>query len=300
MAGITVYQIVIDRILKLLETGIAPWRKAWKASELPMNLTTKIPYRGINTWLLLSLGMPSPYWLTWNQVMHLKGRVKQEEAKNFQVVVFWKQLKVQDRNSKDEDKEKTIPLLRYYKVYNLSQVELPDAVMKRLVPVVEPVQINKIAECENIVKNYKDCPEVKFGGDRAYYANLFDRIQMPLFEDFETVEEYYSTLFHEMGHSTGAPKRLNRFNATDSHLFGSETYSKEELVAEMCASFLCAEANIETSTLENSAAYIQGWMKAIKSGDKNLVISAASRAQKAADYIMQRTNVKVEQTEEVE
>jgi len=253
-----------------------------------MNLTTKIPYRGINTWLLLSLGMPSPYWLTWNQTMKLKGRVKQEEAKNFQIVIFWKQLKIADKTAKGEDNEKTIPLLRYYKVYNLSQVELPADVMKRLVPAVEPVQINKIEECENIVSNYKDCPEIKFGGDRAFYANLFDRIQMPLHEDFETDEEYYSTLFHEMGHSTGSPKRLDRFKATDSHLFGADTYSKEELIAEMAASFLCAEAGIGNETIENSAAYIQGWMKAIKNGDKNFVISAASRAQKAADYILQR------------
>lgn len=221
--------------------------------------------------------------------MKLKGRVKQDEAKNYQIVVFWKQLKYQQHSTTDDEiEEKTFPMLRYYRVYNLSQVELPDNVMARLVPKVEAKQVNKIEACENIVKNYKDCPEIKFGGDRAYYNNLFDKVQMPLHEHFETDEEYYSTLFHELGHSTGAQKRLNRFKAADSHLFGTETYSKEELVAEMTASFLCAEAEIVNQTIDNSASYIKGWLKAIKDGDKNFVISAASRAQRAADYILNR------------
>jgi len=283
-----VYQIVTDRIVKLLESGTAPWKKAWKASNLPMNLTTKIPYKGVNTWLLLSCGMPSPYWLTWKQVMALGGTVKKDEAKNFQVVVFWKQLKYDKKMSDNEIEERTFPMLRYYRVYNLSQVELPKDKLEKLVPKVEVREVNEIEECENIVKNYKDCPEVNFGGDRAYYACLFDKIQMPLREDFDSDEEYYSTLFHEMAHSTGAEKRLNRFKATDSHIFGSETYSKEELIAEMTASFLCAEAGIETKTIENSAAYLASWLKAIKNGDKNFVISAASRAQRAADYILNR------------
>jgi len=283
-----VYQIVTDRIVKLLESGTAPWKKAWKASNLPMNLTTKIPYKGVNTWLLLSCGMPSPYWLTWKQVMALGGTVKKDEAKNFQVVVFWKQLKYDKKMSDNEIEERTFPMLRYYRVYNLSQVELPKDKLEKLVPKVEVREVNEIEECENIVKNFKDCPEVNFGGDRAYYACLFDKIQMPLREDFDSDEEYYSTLFHEMAHSTGAEKRLNRFKATDSHIFGSETYSKEELIAEMTASFLCAEAGIETKTIENSAAYLASWLKAIKNGDKNFVISAASRAQRAADYILNR------------
>jgi len=283
-----VYQIVTDRIIKLLESGTAPWKKAWKASDLPMNLTTKIPYKGVNTWLLLSCGMPSPYWLTWKQTMALKGTVKKDEAKNFQVVVFWKQLKYDKKSTDNEIEERTFPMLRYYRVYNLSQVELPADVMKKLVPEKEVRLTNKIEDCEAIVKNYKDCPEIKYGGDRAYYACLFDRIQMPLHEDFDSDEEFYSTMFHEMAHSTGAEKRLNRFKATDSHIFGSDRYSKEELIAEMTSSFLCAEAGIENQVIENSVAYIASWMKAIKEGDKNFVISAASRAQRAADYILNR------------
>src|SRR5690606_12959860 len=121
-------------------------------------------------------------------------------------------------------------------------------------------EFSPIEMCENVVTGYKDCPPISFGGDRAYYAPLFDKIQMPNREDFQTSENYYATLFHEMAHSTGSEKRLKRFKATDSNIFGSEAYSKEELVAEMTSSFLCAEAGIENTVIDNSASYIQGWL----------------------------------------
>jgi len=282
------YENVTNKILKILESGVSPWRKTWKSSELPTNLTTKIPYHGINVWTLLSSpSSTTSLWATWNQIMALGGTVKKEEAKNYEIIVFWKPLKYKKIVGGIEE-EDTFPMIRYSRVYNLSQVELPADVMKKLIPEKEVKQVNKLENCEAIITNYKDKPETKYGGDRAYYACLFDKIQMPLHEDFDNDEEYYSTWFHEMAHSTGAEKRLNRFKATDSHIFGSDRYSKEELIAEMTASFLCAEAGIENSIIENSAAYIQSWMKAIKEGDKNFVISAASRAQRAADYILQR------------
>jgi len=281
------YELITKRILNLIENGTPPWKKPWKASDLPMNLVTKIPYRGVNIWLLLSLEMPSPYFLTWKQTMALKGTVKKEEAKNYQIVVFWKQLKYK-KNVDGIEEENTFPMLRYYRVYNLSQVELPAEAMKKLVPKKEVKQVNKLEECENIVKNYATCPEIKFGGDRAYYSTLMDKIQMPLQSDFNLDEHYYASLFHEMAHSTGSEKRLKRFRATDSNIFGSEVYSKEELIAEMSASFLAAEAGIENTTIENSANYIKGWLSAIKNGDKNFVISAAAKAQAAVDYILGR------------
>jgi antirestriction protein ArdC len=284
------YDLVTKRILDLIENGTPPWKKTWKLSDAPMNLTTKIPYKGINVWTLMaSPNAKSPYWLTWKQTMALKGTVKKEEAKNYEYVVFFKMMKYEKQLSENDVESRTFPMLRYTRVYNLSQVELPEEAMKKLVPEVEKREFNPIEECENVIKNYKDCPPITHGGDRAYYVPLFDNIQMPNKEDFDTDEDYYKVLFHEAAHSTGAQKRLNRFKATDSHIFGSETYSKEELVAEMCASFLCAETGIENdSNIENSAAYIGGWMKAIKEGDKNFVISAASRAQRAADYILNR------------
>ena len=189
------------------------------------------------------------------------------------------------------EEEDTFPMLRYSRVYNLGQCEFSPEQLAKLVPAETKNPFTALQACENIVMSYKDCPEVKFGGNRAYYIPLFDKIQMPNKEDFETPENYYSTLFHEMAHSTGSQKRLKRFRATDSNIFGSETYSKEELVAEMTASFLCAEAEIENKTLDNSAAYIKGWLQAIKNSDKNFVLSAASKAQYAAEYILGKREI---------
>jgi len=288
------YESITNRIIKMLEEGKSPWKKTWNASDLPMNLTTKIPYRGINVWMLLSSPYAtSPYWLTWNQVMKLKGRVKTDEAKNYEIVVFWKQLKYTKVVSGVEE-EDSFPMLRYSRVYNLGQCEFDQAVLDKLVPKVEANEFTLLEKCEAIVNNYKTCPEIMFGGDRAYYVPLFDRIQMPLKESFFTSDNYYATLFHEMGHSTGSEKRLKRFKATDTNIFGSETYSKEELVAEMTSSFLCAEAGIENNIIENSAAYLSGWLNTIKNSDKKFILSAASKASFAASYILNKNQNQTE------
>lgn len=285
------YQAITDKIVKMLESGTSPWKKTWAAKDAPKNLTTKIPYRGVNVWMLLaSPHATTPYWLTWKQVMSLKGRVKTEEAKNYEMVIFWKQLKY-TKNVGGVEEEDSFPMLRYSRVYNLGQCEFSPETLAKIVPAETVNEFTPLQACENIVFSYKDCPEVSFGGDRAYYSPLMDAIQMPHKIDFKTPENYYATLFHEMAHSTGSSKRLKRFKASDSNMFGSETYSKEELVAEMCSSFLCAEAGIENSTIDNSASYIKGWLGAIKNSDKNFVLSAASKAQYAAEYVMGKRQV---------
>ena len=285
------YQTITDKICKMLENGTTPWKKTWSAKDVPQNLTTKIPYRGVNVWMLLtSPHATTKFWLTWKQVMALKGRVKTEEAKNYEIVVFWKQLKY-SKNVNGIEEEDTFPMLRYSRVYNLSQCEFSAETLAKLVPATTANEFTPLQICENIVMSYKDSPEVTFGGDRAYYSPLFDKIQMPNKIDFATPENYYATLFHEMAHSTGSEKRLKRFKATDTNMFGSEIYSKEELVAEFCSSFLCAEAGIENTTIDNSASYIKGWVSAIKNSDKNFVLSAASKASYAAEYILGKRQV---------
>lgn len=280
------YENITNKILALLEKGTPPWKKSWNANDFPMNFTTKIPYHGINIWVLLS----SPYaktnlWGTWNQIMALKGRVKDAEAKNYETVVFWKQLKYKN----DEDEEKSFPMIRYTRVYNLSQCEFDAETLKKIIPDTKENTFTPKETCEEIVKGYKDCPEINYGGDRAFYSPLMDRIQMPLKESFISEDTYYTTLFHEMIHSTGSEKRLRRFKNTDTNLFGSDIYGKEELVAEMGASFLSAETGIENNTIENSAAYIQNWIKAIKNADRTFLVSAASKASYASSYILGRT-----------
>jgi antirestriction protein ArdC len=285
-----VYKIVNEKIIKMIEEGnVTPWQKPWSSAITPKNLVTKYPYRGVNTWMLLSSPFKSPYWVTWNQVQKLGGSVKSTESKNYEIVVFWKILKYNKFDpKKQEDDEKSFPLLRYYRVYNLEQVELPDDVRAKLVPDIVSRDVNPIAEAERIVAGYKDAPVIEYGHIKAAYSPTFDKVMMPDQDRFVSDEKYYATLFHELIHSTGAESRLKRFKASDFTLFGDATYSKEELVAEMGASYLCAEAGIESRTIENAAAYIKGWLSALKSDDGRMIVFAASKAQKAADYILSR------------
>jgi antirestriction protein ArdC len=195
------------------------------------------------------------------------------------MVVFWKQYETTDKASGEPVK---IPVLRYYNVFNAEQVEgieIPDAAK------FEPIEFKPIEAAEQIASNYAGGPGVQHdGGQRACYRPTTDAVHMPERTRFASVEEYYSTLFHELSHSTGHSSRLDRKLNTNPMPFGSPDYGKEELVAEMSAAFLCSHAGIQPTVIVNQAAYLAGWLKQLKS-DKKLVISAASQAQRAADWI---------------
>ena len=273
----TAYEIVTEFIIKQLESGVAPWRKPW-GTGTPANLASKKEYRGINIFLLASQGYGSRYWVTYRQAQALGGAVR--NGQHGSKVVFWKVREYPSENQKSEETEnrKSI-LLRCYNVFNLEQCEgikFPDPVRA----------INPIEPCENIVRAMPNPPG--FAQDaRACYRPSTDAVGMPARSAFLAAEEYYSTLFHELTHSTGHPSRLGREGIMNHSPFGSEDYSKEELVAEMGAAMLCGAAGIESRTLGNSAAYLQTWINKLKS-DARLIVSAASQAQKAADYILSK------------
>lgn len=197
-------------------------------------------------------------------------------------VVFWSIKPVADRETGDE---KNIPVLRYYRVFsldNLTGIEPPAAedVTREFAP---------IEAAERVIEAMPQRPDVKTGEARAYYSPSLGYINMPRRELFHGDEEYYSTQFHELGHATGHESRLNRSTVTKSAYFGSTDYSKEELVAECCAPFLAAETGIVNSTIDNSAAYIDGWLRALKSKDNcGMVIHAAAAGQRAAGFILNR------------
>lgn len=273
-----VYEIITSRIIEKLEEGIIPWRKPWQSVEgMPKNLISKKEYRGINVFMLTVQGYENPYWLSFKQVQELGGNVKKNEKGT--PVVFWNWVNEVD----DEGNEKNIPFMRYYTVYNIAQCENID---KSKIPSIPEVHndFDHIAQCEAVIINMPNCPEIQQGKQRASYNPVSDLVSMPRFDSFDTAEGYYSTLFHEMIHSTGHASRLNRLQNNASH-FGDGDYSREELVAEMGAAFLCGFTGIENITINNSVAYIQGWLKALKD-DKKLVIMAAAQAQKASDYIL--------------
>jgi antirestriction protein ArdC len=166
---------------------------------------------------------------------------------------------------------------------------LPQAVLDKL-PKIETHQHDPIEAAELIIAGIPNPPEIQYAGSQAFYSPTTDRITMPPRELFTSTEEIYACLFHEASHASGSRKRLNRKSITEAAPFGSPTYSFEELVAEMSAAYLCAEAGISPAVLENQAAYIQGWLAKIGS-DKRMVVSAAAQAQKAADYILNVTRV---------
>lgn len=268
-----VYSIVTEQILKQLESGVAPWHRPWTLQG-PKNLVSGRGYRGINVFLLASNGYGSPYWLTYKQAIERGGHVRKGEHGT--KVIFWK-IGVREAEEPDgEAAERKSIVLRYYTVFNVEQCEGLEA------PMAVPV-VNAIEECERIIAQMPNPPAMQQDG-RAWYKPSNDTVGMPSRNSFNCAEEYYSTLFHELAHSTGHTKRIGRDGIEKLNTFGSESYSKEELIAEMGAAMLCGVAGIERKTLSNSAAYLQSWINVLKS-DARMVVSAASQAQKAADYI---------------
>lgn len=271
-----VYQIITDRIVCLLESGTVPWHKPWKGgNQWPQNFISRKVYRGINLFLLNAASYASPFWLTFKQVKALGGRVKKGEQ-SFPVV-FWKVLE------EKEGEDKRIPFLRYHNVFNVTQCEginIPTMPELENTPAFQPIE-----KCEQIVTAMPKQPEIHHNGIRACYSPSLDSVSMPESKLFDTSEGYYSTLFHELTHATGHASRLNRKEVTDSIRFGSDPYSREELVAEMGAAFLCGHCGIENKTIDLSASYIQSWLGKLKE-DRKLVVHAAVQAQKACDFIM--------------
>ena len=270
----SVYSIITEQIIKQLESGVAPWHRPW-TTDSPKNFVSNREYRGINVFLLASLGYGSQYWLTYKQAIQLGGSVRRGEhgAK----VVFWKFGKYEAEDADGQTVEKTSAILRYYTVFNLEQC---DGLKIR-----EPRRVvNPIEECERILAAMPNPP--RFEQDyRAWYRPSTDTVGMPARNTFESAESFYSTLFHELTHSTGHSKRIGRDGIEKLNTFGSESYSKEELVAEMGAAMLAGVAGIEHKTLGNSASYLKSWIDVLKS-DSRMVVFAASQAQKAADYIL--------------
>lgn len=277
------YQDVTDRILALLDQGVVPWRSPILSSGpagWPRNLESDRPYRGVNVFLLAltawERGYASPTWLTFNQARARGGSVRKGEKST--LVVFWKLYKTTDQKTGEPAE---VPVLRHFRVFNTEQCDGIDA---PALPTPQRAEFTPIGAAEAIVRGYTGGPAITHGGHRACYRPLRDAVHIPEPERFISAQEYYGTLFHELAHSTGHRTRLDRGIDTNLAPFGSPEYGREELVAEMAAAFLCGACGIEPATIENQAAYLRGWIKALRA-DKRLVILAAGAAQRAADWI---------------
>lgn len=286
------YEIVTERIVQLLERGVIPWRRPWSAGGAPRNLVSKKVYRGVNFFLLSATKYVSPYWLTLRQANELGGTVRKGE--HGQIVIFWKvdrdaapESDADAENIDECEKSRRRFVLRFYRVFNAEQCELPQAVLDKL-PKIETYQHDPIEAAERIIANMPNPPALEYGGTKAFYSPAADRITLPPRELFISAEEHFGSWAHEASHSTGHPKRLNRDSIAEAAPFGSATYGREELVAELSAAYLCAEAGISPAVIENEAAYLQGWLSKLKS-EKRLIVIAAAQAQRAADYILGRS-----------
>lgn len=264
-----IYEMVTNQIISKLEKGTVPWKKPF-ASGQAVNWNTQKPYRGINTMLL-----DGGEYLTFKQIKDAGGKVKKGEKS--QIIVFWKWLEVED---KETGEEKNVPFLKYYRVFEVgSQVEGIEPKREYETYIHDPIE-----EAEKIKDNYINAPSYSSITGGAWYKPFEDRVNVPPMKEFENIHEYYSTLFHEMIHSTGHSSRLDREGITAHNGFGTERYSKEELVAELGASMLCGVSGIDNETIDNSASYIDSWLRVLKE-DKTLIVKASQQAQKASDYI---------------
>jgi antirestriction protein ArdC len=277
-----VEEIITQRIIDKLEHGTIPWRKPWAGGGMPKNYISRKEYRGINPFMLGSAGYAYPYFLTFLQAKQLGGNIK-KGSKGMPVVLF---KFVEKENEDKPEKPEKFPVLRYYTVFNIEQTEgidYSETIAES--PTLDDFQA--IQEADQIIQNMPNRQERQEIENRAYYSPTRDVVNMPKREMFESELAYYSTFFHELTHSTGHRSRLNRKTMAGLNAFGNHDYSKEELCAEMGAAMLCGHVGIENGTIDNSAAYIAGWLKALRS-DKRFVIQAAGYAQKAIDFILSR------------
>lgn len=294
MEKVNVYQMVTDRIISELEKGVIPWQKPWSGAGLAdggaVNYVSRKPYSMLNQMLL---GRSGEY-LTLKQIKELNGNVK-KGAKSSMVVFFTmiKSKKQENDNANDNNSEKAkeyiIPILKYYRVFHINDCDGIESKIKADEP-SEPT-IQPIEAADNIIDGYLSREKkLKFQNDkpsnRAYYSPFDDKVVVPMLSQYQIAEEYYSTTFHELTHSTIPPYRCDRKAENTNAFFGNEDYSREELVAELGASMICNAIGMDCEkAFKNSVAYIQSWLKALQN-DNKMIVWAASRAEKAAKYIM--------------
>lgn len=293
MKNSEVIEKVTNKIIEKMESGNLNWNKPWNAGVLPQNFISKKAYRGWNLFTTLFSGFESPYYLTFNQVKKLGGSIK--KGSKGTSIIFWNKINKAVKDETEETKNKQFLLVKEYVVFNAEQIEGID---------FGKIEVSEIGTCEELEQAISEMEvpvTIKHGiSDMAFYSPTFDYVQMPNKSQFKSEGEYYSVLVHEVIHSTGHKARLNRLSLNDAKFDSKRhSYSYEELVAELGAAYLTAMFGISTEeTQKNSAAYLQGWLSALKA-DKQMLYKASSDAQKAVDYIVKKA-VEVGTTEESE
>ena len=277
----SVYELVTERIIEQLENGVIPWERPWTGVKSgAFNRISKKSYSLLNQMLLKYDGE----YATFKQWSDLGGHVRKGEKS--EIIVFWKIQPIEEEQEDGTKKVKQIPLLKYFNVFHISQVDGVEPL-----PADDLNNIESIEKAENILHDYwtrEDITVEHIASNKAYHSPSYDLIHLPLFEQFKEANEYYSTAFHESVHSTMKESRCNRAEERKGKLvaFGSEDYSKEELVAEIGSASLMNIIGIETKkSFRNSSAYIQNWLSVLRN-DVKFIVSASNKAEKAVSYIL--------------
>ena len=290
-----VYTRITDKIVADLEQGVRTWMKPWNAGNTTGRITRPLrhnglPYSGINILILwaraIEQGFASAMWMTFQQAVELKGHVRRGEKGSW--IVYANTITKSEANDAGEEIEREIPFLKSYTVFNAEQIDgLPDRYYSRPEPTLTPVE--RIARAEEFFA--ATGADIRSGGGRAFYAAEPDYIQVPPIESFRDAESFYATLAHEAAHWTKHPSRLDRDFGRKA--WGDAGYAKEELVAELTSAFLCADLELTPEVRDDHAAYLATWLTALQN-DKRLIFSAAAHAQRAANFLHQLQNPKVE------
>lgn len=280
--------MVTDRIIEQMEKGIIPWRKPWVGGEgVAISYTSRRAYSMLNQFLL---GKPGE-WLTWKQVYDNGGKVKKGAKSRFVVFYSWVTEKDEQGNpvlNPDSGEPKQFPILKWYKVFHIDDTE---GIESKIEKVEADPKLKPVDRAEEIINGYLRREDgLQFHNeresDKAYYSPSADEVVVPNIRQFSIVEEYYSTVFHELTHSTMHEKRCDRRSENRLAAFGNEDYSREELVAEIGSAMLCNRAGLDSEkAFRNSVAYLQSWLKALKN-DNRMMVWAAGKAEKAAKYIL--------------
>ena len=286
------YSEVTNKMIAMIEQGVAPWRRTWSQYGLARNYATRHIYTGINMILMNTTPHPIPYFMTFNQIQEQGGKIR-KGSKAEMVIYFSVYYKDAQDNTLSKERAaamhragqevQVLKFIKYYNVFNVADIEgIPFDI-----PEVQLKPNEQIEACDRIIREMPKRPEIKtINANSAFYAPALDIVNMPDIRQFDSPEAFYATFFHELAHSTGHASRLAREEIVNSSQFGSKPYSREELLAEMAASFLCASVQIDYDEItENSAAYLAGWLKVLKE-DSRFIFKAAAEAQKAADFIL--------------
>lgn len=274
-----IYERITQRIIDQLQNGVVAWRRPWRGGRAA-NLVSRRPYRGVN---VLSLATAPPYasryWLTFKQAQGMGGTVRRGEHG---CPIIYSSTHQRETTTDNGDKEITAyGFMKLSTVFNIEQCD----------GIATPsddhrADLQPIEAAAQVIASMPDAPRILHnGGARAFYRPATDSVHMPLFERFDSAESYYAVMFHELAHATGHESRIGRESVVTRANFASDPYCREELIAEMTAAMLCGVVGIEQPVIENSAAYIDSWLREL-ANDHHLIFDAASQAQKAADYIL--------------